>query len=135
MTTPCPHCGMIHATTCIRISALFYHKNGSIKRVEFHPASALVAPSLPNAPEAPPVRGVDVPVHEHRPGLSEREGQVLACLRQGDSNKHIARALDITESTAKVHVKSLLRKLRVRNRTQAAVMNGDGHAGHSGDGA
>lgn len=31
----CPHCGMIHETTCPRIKAIEYHANGQIKRVEF----------------------------------------------------------------------------------------------------
>jgi two-component system nitrate/nitrite response regulator NarL len=39
----------------------------------------------------------------------------------GSSNKIIARNLDITEATIKVHVKAILRKIRVANRTQAAV--------------
>ncbi|HVC53464.1 MAG TPA: response regulator transcription factor [Stellaceae bacterium] len=54
-------------------------------------------------------------------GLSERETEILQCLGQGASNKVIARELQITESTVKVHVKSLLRKLRLCNRTQAAI--------------
>lgn len=54
-------------------------------------------------------------------GLSERELQILQCLAQGDSNKTIANRLDITEATVKVHVKSLLRKIRANNRTQAAI--------------
>jgi two-component system nitrate/nitrite response regulator NarL len=53
--------------------------------------------------------------------LSEREQMVLTQIRRGASNKHIARELNIAEATVKVHVKSLLRKLRVRNRTQAAM--------------
>ena len=53
--------------------------------------------------------------------LSERERQILAGLARGESNKGIARELDITESTVKVHVKAVLRKLKVRNRTQAAI--------------
>jgi two-component system nitrate/nitrite response regulator NarL len=53
--------------------------------------------------------------------LSGREEQILQCLVDGMSNKLIARALDMTESTVKVHLKALLRKLRVQNRTQAAV--------------
>jgi two-component system nitrate/nitrite response regulator NarL len=40
---------------------------------------------------------------------------------QGASNKVIARNLVITESTVKVHMKAILRKLRLRNRTQAAM--------------
>jgi DNA-binding CsgD family transcriptional regulator len=53
--------------------------------------------------------------------LSERERQILGCLARGDSNKLIARELRIADATVKVHVKALLRKLRVTNRTQAAV--------------
>jgi two-component system nitrate/nitrite response regulator NarL len=53
--------------------------------------------------------------------LSDRERQILSCLIHGQSNKVIARELDIAEATVKVHVKGLLRKLRAANRTQAAV--------------
>ena len=54
-------------------------------------------------------------------GLSEREGQILSCLVAGNSNKVIANRLSITEATVKVHMKSLLRKIKVSNRTQAAI--------------
>lgn len=53
--------------------------------------------------------------------LSERERQILLCLVDGAANKTIARDLNITEATVKVHIKGLLRKIRVNNRTQAAV--------------
>ena len=53
--------------------------------------------------------------------LSEREQAVLQQLVHGLSNKQIARHLGITEATVKVHLKSLLRKIRVPNRTQAAM--------------
>ncbi len=53
--------------------------------------------------------------------LSNREQTILRQLMQGASNKHIARSLEIAEATVKVHVKSLLRKLQVANRTQAAM--------------
>ncbi len=53
--------------------------------------------------------------------LSEREEQILGCLALGYSNKVIARNLDIAEATVKVHVKALLRKMQVSNRTQAAI--------------
>lgn len=53
--------------------------------------------------------------------LSERELQVLEYLPSGDTNKEIARNLDITEATVKVHIKAVLRKLDLSNRTQAAV--------------
>lgn len=53
--------------------------------------------------------------------VSQREGQILRCLLLGDSNKLIAKHLDITEATVKVHLKSLLRKIDASNRTQAAI--------------
>jgi two-component system nitrate/nitrite response regulator NarL len=53
--------------------------------------------------------------------LSDREIEILRCLVNGSPNKVIARALGIAETTVKVHVKGLLRKVRASNRTQAAV--------------
>jgi DNA-binding NarL/FixJ family response regulator len=53
--------------------------------------------------------------------LSPREKLILSCLIEGNSNKSIARKMDITEATVKVHVKAILRKIRVHNRTQAAI--------------
>jgi two-component system, NarL family, nitrate/nitrite response regulator NarL len=55
------------------------------------------------------------------PSLSRRETLILRMLVQGASNKIIARNLVITESTVKVHMKAILRKLRLQNRTQAAI--------------
>lgn len=55
------------------------------------------------------------------PSLSRREMLILRMLMQGASNKVIARNLVITESTVKVHMKAILRKLRLQNRTQAAI--------------
>jgi DNA-binding NarL/FixJ family response regulator len=55
------------------------------------------------------------------PQLSVREKTILRCLIEGDSNKSIARKIDIAEATVKVHVKAILRKIRVQNRTQAAI--------------
>jgi two-component system nitrate/nitrite response regulator NarL len=53
--------------------------------------------------------------------LSPREREILSHLVEGHSNKGIARILGITEATVKVHLKSLLRKISVENRTQAAI--------------
>ncbi len=53
--------------------------------------------------------------------LSAREREVLALIAQGDSNKVIARKLDIAETTVKIHVQHILRKLRITSRVQAAV--------------
>ena len=53
--------------------------------------------------------------------LSGREEQILKALVRGHSNKVIARMCALTEATVKVHMKSILRKIRVANRTQAAI--------------
>jgi two-component system nitrate/nitrite response regulator NarL len=53
--------------------------------------------------------------------LTDRERCILRHLIEGDSNKIIGRKIGIAETTVKVHVKAILRKIRVRNRTQAAI--------------
>jgi two-component system nitrate/nitrite response regulator NarL len=53
--------------------------------------------------------------------VSVREIEILRGLIAGEPNKVISRRLGITEATVKVHVKSILRKLNVMNRTQAAI--------------
>lgn len=68
-------------------------------------------------------------VEAHRPaaasadleGLSEREVQILRCLLNGHPNKVIAKKLNITEATVKVHLKGVLKKINAANRTQAAI--------------
>jgi two-component system, NarL family, nitrate/nitrite response regulator NarL len=60
-------------------------------------------------------------IASYTPRLSARQQSILGCLIQGDSNKTIARKMAITEATVKVHVKAILRKIRVHNRTQAAI--------------
>lgn len=54
-------------------------------------------------------------------GLTKRQNDVLERLRLGRSNKHIARDLNMQESTVKVHVRQIMRKLGASNRTQAAL--------------
>ena len=58
---------------------------------------------------------------EALPHLSPREAEILRFMKKGASNKAIARELAVAEATVKVHVKSLLRKIDVENRTQAAI--------------
>lgn len=73
-------------------------------------------------PECGPAQTVNGPTSfEPVASLSNRERMVLRELMRGASNKHIARAINIAEATVKVHIKSLLRKIGVRNRTQAAM--------------
>lgn len=54
-------------------------------------------------------------------GLSQREAEILTYLVNGQPNKMISRDLKISEATVKVHVKAILRKVGVQNRTQAAI--------------
>lgn len=53
--------------------------------------------------------------------LSAREREILALIARGGSNKQIARDLDIAETTVKIHVQHILRKLNLSSRVQAAV--------------
>jgi two-component system nitrate/nitrite response regulator NarL len=54
--------------------------------------------------------------------LTPREREILCLLAEGQSNKVIARNLGISDGTVKLHVKAILRKLRVHSRVEAAVM-------------
>ncbi|KAA3654249.1 MAG: DNA-binding response regulator [Proteobacteria bacterium] len=53
--------------------------------------------------------------------LTPRERDILACIAKGQSNKQIARNLEVAESTVKIHVQSILKKLHLSSRVQAAV--------------
>lgn len=53
--------------------------------------------------------------------LTNREYEILSLIAKGRSNKLIARELDISDGTVKVHVKHLLKKLNLRSRVEAAV--------------
>jgi two-component system nitrate/nitrite response regulator NarL len=53
--------------------------------------------------------------------LSAREREILTLIARGDSNKVIGRALNIAETTVKIHVQHILRKLALTSRVQAAV--------------
>lgn len=64
----------------------------------------------------------DVAVADVSPGkLSPREREVIIMLARGYSNKEIARVLNLSESTIKIHVQGILRKLNLAKRVQAAV--------------
>src|ERR1700676_4757220 len=56
-----------------------------------------------------------------KPEFTERQQAVLSCLCRGDPNKVIGRRLGMTETTVKVHVREIMRKLGVYNRTQVAI--------------
>jgi DNA-binding NarL/FixJ family response regulator len=82
--------------------------------------------SVPTLPSQPRLASAGAKLVEsgetsNVPSLSRREMLILHMLMQGASNKTIALKLVITESTVKVHMKAILRKLRLQNRTQAAI--------------
>ncbi|MDX6750054.1 response regulator transcription factor [Geminicoccaceae bacterium 1502E] len=104
---------------------------GALKLVlaggEFYPPTALAGASheeagAGRAPAAPGTDWHDDWQASELPPLTPRQSEVLDLLRQGKSNKHIARELDMRESTVKVHVRQIMRKLGVTNRTQAALL-------------
>ena len=59
--------------------------------------------------------------HMHADKLTPREREIIALLASGASNKEIARKLELAESTIKIHVQGILRKLNLASRVQAAV--------------
>lgn len=61
------------------------------------------------------------PARVSEAGLTPREEEILGCLERGFSNKLIARDLDLSVGTVKVHVKHILKKLRLKTRVEAAV--------------
>jgi len=112
----------ITAEMLIKSLELIMLKGSVVPATAFTPASprrpAVIEPEIaaPPGAAAAPEEAAD-----HLPHLSARETRILAALKCGDSNKLIARQLEISEATVKVHVKAVLRKIRARNRTQAAI--------------
>ena len=82
-----------------------------VEAIKSHEGAAVVA-----APARAPAG-----VRPDQIGLSARQGEVLGLLLKGLPNKLIARKLDISENTAKIHVSAVLRALGVSTRTQALI--------------
>ena len=61
------------------------------------------------------------PENQEDASLTAREKEILQLIANGNNNKLIARELNISDGTVKVHVKNLLRKLKVHSRLEAAV--------------
>lgn len=99
------------------------------KAAEIAPVRNIVSPLQPPAPHRtiiqPDFRDEGTPstfVSVVDPSvLTRRERQALAWIARGLSNKEVARGLNLAESTVKVHVQSILRKLNLTSRVQAAV--------------
>lgn len=113
------------AMNAVRAGALSYlPKTTAVDRV----VEAVRAASTGGSVLAPDVAALLVQRAQQEPGdgplkaLSRRERDVLAALSRGRSNREIARALSISEETVKSHVSSILTKLDLQDRTQAAIL-------------
>jgi DNA-binding NarL/FixJ family response regulator len=83
----------------------------------YEPQVSLFDDKMPNAVHRAHVFNGGRPT----PEFTERQYAVLDCLCQGDPNKVIGRKLGMTETTVKVHVREIMRKVGVSNRTQVAI--------------
>ncbi|MHB1565869.1 MAG: response regulator [Acidiferrobacter sp.] len=87
--------------------------------------SAVLARFIQRGPQIPPVPSAFSE-------LTPREQEILRHLADGQSNKTIGRALGISDGTVKLHVKSILRKLQLHSRVQAAVRSVEEGFGRKG---
>ena len=87
-----------------------------VRRGQVYVPPQLASPAVPEAPPPPS----DPPVAFD--GLTPRQKDVLRLLAKGKSNKEIARELTLAEGTVKIHLAAVLRFLKARNRTEAAVL-------------
>ena len=98
-----------------KLVTAFRSKSAATAPLAPTPCDPVALPEIPAEAVGQPVRaGIDL--------LSAREREVLALIALGDSNKLIARKLDIAETTVKIHVQHILRKLQLTSRVQAAVV-------------
>jgi DNA-binding NarL/FixJ family response regulator len=138
---------VLHGGTYYPPTAILASQNFSATpSIEYRPSELSheqLLPGLEQQTQAPPLRpedglyepqaslfddkAVSVPRDQgfngarHAPEFTERQYAVLVRLRQGDPNKVIGRKLGMTETTVKVHVREIMRKLGVSNRTQVAI--------------
>jgi DNA-binding NarL/FixJ family response regulator len=90
---------------------------GALERVR---AGGTFVPLVLNQPAGD--AAIREPSQPPSPTLTKRQRDVLALISEGQSNKLIADALGMSESTVKAHVKQIIRRLHVVNRTQAALL-------------
>lgn len=87
----------------------------------FYPADTLIRARRLIRPEIKPAPCPEQVPAEHREQWPPRQFAVLCLLAQGKANKQIAQILEIEEGTVKIHLRHIMRKLGVANRTQAAL--------------
>ena len=116
---------LVKSLELVALGQTVIHHNSHLMAVaqsatQFHPMRPPAAPLVLPATEMSGTSN-EGPADDVVRNLSRRELAILRNLTEGASNKMIALKLVITELTVKVHMKSILRKLRLQNRTQAAM--------------
>jgi two-component system, NarL family, nitrate/nitrite response regulator NarL len=124
----------VHIVACVNAGARGYVLKASPSDVLEHVVSLVLADPgylplprvalLRNAHRPPADNGANDVIERQ---LTERQRDVFRLLQLGYSNKEIARELGVLEGTVKVHVRAIMQKLGVRNRTQVAVLAVRGH--------
>lgn len=98
----------------IAVEAMRLVKAGGV----FAPASSLVA-------MRPSTKQITSSAHVENGPFTARQTAVVEALRRGKSNKIIAYELNLRESTVKVHIRNIMKKLKAKNRTEVAYMTND----------
>jgi DNA-binding NarL/FixJ family response regulator len=112
------HSGDVLAQRALRAGAQAYISKGMIRRELLETIRAVKSGQKRVSPEV----ALELAHHMGEDDISEREIQVLHLIAKGNSNKRIAGWLDISEETAKGHVKHILGKLGARDRTHAVTL-------------
>ncbi len=109
------------ATAALRLGAVaVLSKTMSIEKLRNAVVSVVDGSFIPTYPRSAGRTG-----NPDAPTLTPRQEQVLRCIYSGMSNKQIARELDLTEATIKMHLKMIYAKLGVNSRTQAILISND----------
>ena len=99
-----------------------YQDDKTIRSILLSARSIAIVGLSPNALRPSNFVGFYLQRHGYRiVPVNPREKEILVCLARGESNKSIARTLCVAESTVKIHVQGILRKLNLVSRVQAAV--------------
>ena len=98
----------------------FLRKDSDLALIEAAIARALEAPDQPLP--RPALAQSDEAIRQTVAGLTPTQLKVLLAVLEGQLNKQIAHNLGMSEATVKAHMTAIMRKLDVRNRTQAALV-------------
>ena len=100
----------------------FMRKDSDLSAIEAAIARALNTGTVPSPPVPAPAQPEEEEVRQAVAGLTPTQLKVLLAVLEGQLNKQIAHSLGMSEATVKAHMTAIMRKLDVRNRTQAALV-------------